>query len=380
MSNHPTVSSFFAFENEALRYRGTSDDEARQQTKIWNTNNYFDAALLFVLFIVEFLVMYVAVDYWAAGAITLGTVVLMQAYVVQIASKQFDFGRVVRTIFNIHAQGTEALQMIKLPYEIQDVQHATLLGADSGEIAFENVQFAYDTNRVILNEVTVTIPGGQRVALVGPSGAGKSTLVRLIMRTFDPTGGTVRIDGQDIGTVTLQSLREAIAFVPQEPLLFHRTLMDNIRYGHLSATDDEVIAAARLAHCDEFIDTLPEKYQTYVGERGIKLSGGERQRVAIARAILKNAPILILDEATSSLDSQSEALIQDALDVLMKGKTVIVIAHRLSTIRKMDRILVIDGGAVREDGTHDELLKNDKSLYKALWDLQAGGFIKSQEE
>jgi ABC-type multidrug transport system fused ATPase/permease subunit len=224
--------------------------------------------------------------------------------------------------------------------------------------------------------VSLEIAPGQKVALVGPSGAGKTTFVRLLLRLYDVTDGSICIDGQDIRSVTLESLRHAVSLVPQDPVLFHRTLMENIRYGRFDATDDEVIAAAKLAHCHEFIEALPEKYETYVGERGIKLSGGERQRVAIARAILKNAPILILDEATSSLDSHSESLIQDALDVLMGGKTVLVIAHRLSTIRKMDRILVVDEGGIKEDGSHDELLQNDSSLYKQLWNLQAGGFMK----
>ena len=170
-------------------------------------------------------------------------------------------------------------------------------------------------------------------------------------------------------------MRSQIALVPQEVVLFHNTILENIRYGKPMATDEEVMEAARLAHCDEFIHGLPQGYQTFVGERGVKLSGGERQRVAIARAILKNAPILVLDEATSSLDSHSELLIQDALDVLMKGKTAIVIAHRLSTIRKMDRIVVVERGTIKEEGTHETLLKNPKSFYKTLWELQAGGFI-----
>jgi ABC-type multidrug transport system fused ATPase/permease subunit len=183
------------------------------------------------------------------------------------------------------------------------------------------------------------------------------------------------VDGQDIAEVTQQSLRRNISLVPQDPILFHRTLLENIRYGRRSATDAETLEAARLAHCDEFALELTQGYGTYVGERGIKLSGGERQRVAIARAILKNAPILILDEATSSLDSHSEAMIQDALDKLMKGKTTIVIAHRLSTIRKMDRIIVLEHGRVIEEGNHEQLLEKSSSLYAKLWNLQAGGFV-----
>ena len=201
------------------------------------------------------------------------------------------------------------------------------------------------------------------------------------MRLYDIKDGSILIDGQNIATVTQDSLREKISLVPQDPALFHRSLMENIRYGRRDATDEEVIRAAKLAHCDEFIEALPEKYNTFVGERGVKLSGGERQRVAIARAIVKNAPILVLDEATSSLDSHSEALIQDALRVLMEGKTTIVVAHRLSTIRKVDRIIVIGSTGILEEGTHDELLKNPQGLYSKLWNLQAGGFAdKSIEE
>ncbi len=194
---------------------------------------------------------------------------------------------------------------------------------------------------------------------------------------YNLSEGNIEIDGQDIQKVKQSSLRENISLVPQDPILFHRTLMENIRYGRRNATDAEVIKAAKLANCDDFIENLPLKYNTFVGERGIKLSGGERQRVAIARAILKNAPILILDEATSSLDSHSETLIQDALDKLMKNKTTIVIAHRLSTIKKMDRIIVLEDGGIIEEGSHDDLVKNEKSLYRHLWTLQAGGFIIS---
>ena len=225
-----------------------------------------------------------------------------------------------------------------------------------------------------MDNFSLKIPVGQKIAIVGSSGAGKTTFVRLLMRFFNLNSGKIMIDGIDISSISQKNLREKISFVPQDPVLFHRTLKENIRYGKRDATDEEVIIAAHLAHCDEFIDGLPKGYDTYVGERGIKLSGGERQRVAIARAILKNSPILILDEATSSLDSHSEALIQDALHTLIKGKTTIVIAHRLSTIREMDRIIVIEKGKIIEDGVHDELAKIEGGLYKKLWDLQAGGF------
>lgn len=228
----------------------------------------------------------------------------------------------------------------------------------------------------MIRDFNLTIRSGEKVGFVGPSGAGKTTLSALLLRFFNLPNGKILIDGQNIADVTQESLRANVALVPQEPILFHRTLMENIRYGREGATDAEVMASAELAHCSEFIERLPDKYHTLVGERGIKLSGGERQRVAIARAILKSAPILVLDEATSSLDSHSEALIQDALGKLMRGKTTIVIAHRLSTIMRMDRIVVMRRGEIKEVGSHDRLIQNPQSLYKKLWELQVGGFIK----
>jgi ABC-type multidrug transport system fused ATPase/permease subunit len=261
------------------------------------------------------------------------------------------------------------------PHEIKDLPGAKELAVSLAKIEYKDVHFSFNQTREVLKGIDLTIHQKEKIALIGPSGAGKSTFVKLLLRLYDLTSGEIAIDDQDIKHVTQESLRKNISLVPQDPILFHRTLKENIRYGRRDATDEEVYEAARLAHCDEFIRGLPQGYDTYVGERGIKLSGGERQRVAIARAILKNAPILILDEATSSLDSESEFLIQDALDTLMKGKTVIVIAHRLSTIRKMDRIIVLEDGKIREEGTHDYLLGQEESLYKKLWNLQAGGFI-----
>ncbi len=215
------------------------------------------------------------------------------------------------------------------------------------------------------------------MGLVGKSGAGKTTLVMLLLRHYDVDAGSIVIDNTDIGGVTQDSLRQTIAVVPQESLLFHRSIKENIAYGKPDATDKEIIRAARLAHAHEFIQKLSRGYDSLVGERGIKLSGGERQRVAIARAILKNAPVLVLDEATSSLDSESELAIQVALQALMKGKTVIAIAHRLSTLHAMDRIIFLDGGKIAEDGTHDELLKRG-GIYADLWAHQAGGFLQDE--
>jgi ABC-type multidrug transport system fused ATPase/permease subunit len=285
---------------------------------------------------------------------------------------------VIRNVYEGIADAKEMVEILETPYEIKDIPKAKKLKANKGEIKFTDVSFNFNETREVLTDLNLTIKAGEKIAVIGPSGAGKTTFVRLIMRLYEITKGSIEIDGQEIHTVTQDSLREAISLVPQDPVLFHRTLMENIRYGKRDATDDEVKEAARLAHCDEFIDVLPLKYETFVGERGIKLSGGERQRVAIARAILKHAPILILDEATSSLDSHSEALIQDALDNLMKNCTTIVIAHRLSTIRKMDRIIAMKNGKIIEEGTHEQLANQESGLYKDLWELQAGGFIQKE--
>jgi ATP-binding cassette subfamily B protein len=266
--------------------------------------------------------------------------------------------------------------MLEKPIEVLDSPSAEQLVVHSGEIDFRNVNFAYDGGeRLTLSNFNLSVPSGMRIALVGESGAGKSTIAKLLLRFADVTSGGIYIDGMNIANVTQQSLRESIAVVSQDTALFHRTLLENIRYGRPEATDEEVIAAAKAAHCHEFITRLPLGYNTLVGERGVKLSGGERQRIAIARAILKNSQIVFLDEATSALDSESEALIQDALAHLMAGKTLLVIAHRLSTIKEMDTIMVLSDGQVVESGSHDELLQVQGGRYRALWTKQSGGFI-----
>jgi ATP-binding cassette subfamily B protein len=269
--------------------------------------------------------------------------------------------------------------MLDLPIEIQDMPGAKDLVVRKGEIVFSQVHFRYKNAEPLFENKSVTIEPGQKVGLVGYSGGGKTTFVNLILRLYDVTGGHILIDGQDIKEVTMDSLRTNIGMIPQEPTLFHRSLMENIRYGYLDATDEEVIAASKQAHAHEFIEKLPKGYHSLVGERGVKLSGGQRQRIAIARAILKDAPILLLDEATSQLDSITEKYIQNALWQLMKEKTTIVIAHRLSTLLNMDRILVFDNGKIIEDGNHQELLAKG-GHYKALWDAQVGGFLPDQRD
>lgn len=272
----------------------------------------------------------------------------------------------------------QSLMALMLPLEIQDKPNARALNCTHGQITFDNVKFHYKGTEPLFQNKSIEIGAGQKVGLVGYSGGGKSTFVNLILRLYDATDGAILIDGQDIRDVTQDSLRENIAMIPQDPSLFHRSLMENIRYGRINASDEEVIEAAIKAHAHEFISTLPQGYYSLVGERGVKLSGGQRQRIAIARAILKNAPILILDEATSQLDSVTESLIQESLWELMQNKTTIVIAHRLSTLLHMDRILVFDKGKIYEDGTHSALLARG-GLYKHLWDAQVGGFLGDEK-
>ncbi len=272
----------------------------------------------------------------------------------------------------------QSLVSLMAPLEITDKPNAAVLNCTQGKITFNNVTFHYTGSAPLFQNKSIEIGAGQKVGLVGYSGGGKSSFVNLILRLYDITDGAILIDGQDIRDVTQDSLRENIAMIPQDPSLFHRSLMDNIRYGRIDATDEEVIEAAKKAHAHEFIEKLSQGYDSLVGERGVKLSGGQRQRIAIARAIVKNAPILILDEATSQLDSVTESLIQESLWELMQNKTTIVIAHRLSTLLHMDRILVFDKGKIVEDGTHNGLLAKG-GLYTTLWDAQVGGFLGNEK-
>ncbi len=380
ISNNNAISLFTGNIHESRGYRDVSDDQANKKYFSWRVGSLIDYAQAILISFVEFFIFYYAIKYWGSGLITIGTFVLAQTYVINVADKMWGLNRIIRNFYESLADCKEIVDILETKHEVADITDAKNLSVSGGEIVFEKVSFEFNDDRKVLRDLNLTIKPKQRLAVVGPSGAGKTTLVRLIMRLYDIKSGTIKIDGQDIREVTQESLRHNISLVPQDPVLFHRTLMENIRYGRRDATDEEVIKAARLAHCSEFIDSLPNKYDTFVGERGIKLSGGERQRVAIARAILKKAPILIFDEATSSLDSHSEALIQDALENLMKESTTIVIAHRLSTIKKMDRIISMRDGKIVEDGSHHELSNRKSGLYKKLWDLQVSGFIDNNNQ
>jgi ATP-binding cassette subfamily B protein len=357
----------FANKNEELRLI---------RNRSYNLNNVYDAIQGVLTGSLEVGILFAAIGLWTKGALTIGDFVLIQSYLLNIFMRIWGFGRVIRRIYESLSDADDMTEVLVAPHEVQDIPGAKGLKAEKGEIVFDSVTFRYgESGREIISGLNLNIKPGEKVAFVGKSGAGKTTITKLLLRMHDVSSGVIMIDGQDISKVTQESLWKNISLVPQDPILFHRPLMENIKYGNPSATNEEVVAAAKAANCHEFISSLPEGYDTYVGERGVKLSGGERQRVAIARAILRNAPILVLDEATSSLDSEAESLIQEALERLMKGKTVIVIAHRLSTIRKMDRIIVMENGNISEEGAHESLISDKNSLYGKLWKLQAGGFV-----
>lgn len=311
---------------------------------------------------------------WQQGALSAGEVVFIFNTTWNITMMAWLAGLELPLLFKEIGICRQALTIIQAPHDIINSPDAQKLNVVKGEILFDHVTFRYLKNQNLFEGKTILIEAGQKVGLVGFSGSGKSTFVNLILRHYDVQGGRILIDGQNISNVTQESLREQISIIPQDPSLFHRSLMENIRYGRLDATDEQVIEASKKAHCHEFIMKMPEKYNSPVGERGVKLSGGQRQRIAIARAILKNAPILILDEATSSLDSVTEMEIQEGLEHVMQGHTTLVIAHRLSTLSGMDRILVFKEGKIVEDGSHEDLMET-QGHYARMWDMQAGGFL-----
>lgn len=309
------------------------------------------------------------------GIVSVGTVYLMFVYSLNVNRQLWEMNHIMRMYNRVIGDAHEMTEILHTDYDLVDRSKKKLV-AKHGEVVFDNVTFTHDNGKgeQVFTDFSLTIPAGQRVGIVGHSGSGKTTLTRILLRFSDIENGRIMIDSQDISQVTQKSLHEEVAYVAQEPMLFHRSLSENIAYGRQNATPKQIITASKKAHAYEFIQKLPQGFETLVGERGVKLSGGQRQRIAIARAILKDAPILVLDEATSALDSESEKLIQASLDELMKGRTSIVIAHRLSTIAKLDRIIVLDQGKIVEDGAHAELLKK-KGTYANLWGHQSGGFI-----
>ncbi|MDB5178702.1 MAG: transporter [Patescibacteria group bacterium] len=310
----------------------------------------------------------------------IGTIFLVVSYTASMAERLWNFQNVLRQYNRAMGDASDMVEILQIKPGIQDPARPEPSRMRQGAITFTGVTFTHgDADETLFEDFSLKIKPGEKIGLVGHSGSGKTTLTRLLLRFSDLDSGHITIDGQDIAAVTQDDLRRAISYVPQEPMLFHRTLRENIAYGKLDAPEEEIMRAATRAHAHEFIGKIPKGYETMVGERGIKLSGGQRQRIAIARAMLKDAPILVLDEATSALDSESEHLIQDALWSLMEGRTAIVIAHRLSTIQHMDRIIVLEDGRITEQGSHAKLLAKG-GAYAKLWSRQSGGFIDGDEE
>ncbi len=334
----------------------------------------FSAALVLMLGMVGY-----ALKIWSDGDMTVGEFSMVSGLAILLIEAARGLSRSFLEFFEYLGNISDGVAVFVQPHEIVDAPGAPALEIERGEIEFRDVDFVYQEGLRVFKNLNVTIEAKQQVGLVGFSGSGKSTFVNLMLRLFEPSAGSIRIDGQNITEVTQDSLRESISMIPQDPQLFHRSLMENIRYGRLEATDEEVVEAAKKAHAHDFILETEQQYDSLVGERGVKLSGGQRQRIAIARAILKDAPILILDEATSALDSVTEKEIQLGLENLMRGRTVVVVAHRLSTVAHMDRILVFDRGRIIEDGSHEQLLPR-KGHYSRLWDMQAGGFLPETDQ
>lgn len=373
-SNILAVKFFSARDKEIDSFKKYTAEGAKRSRRAWFMGGMIDLTQHLLIICVQGVTLYLMIVLWLRGEISIGTVVLVETYMVVVANNLWEFGNAFTRFMKSIADMKEIVDIFEIIPDILDTENPEKLRMNEGNIEFKNVSFKYALGDEVLSGFNLEIKSGERVGIVGHSGAGKSTITKLLLRSNDITGGSITIDGQDIRNVTQDDLRSVISYVPQEPVLFHRSIRENISYGKMDASKEEILSVAKKAHADEFISRLPKGYETFVGKRGVKLSGGERQRVAIARAMLKDSPILVLDEATSSLDSISEHYIQEAFGELMKGKTTLVIAHRLSTVQKMDRIIVLDRGKIVEQGTHKELLEKN-GFYADLWNHQTGGFL-----
>lgn len=376
VSNIAIVKAFSAEKTELKNYKGLVKILRKANIKemksvLFITGSF--GAMMTVMNVSAFVAAIFATEHHLAN---IGVVYLVISYTLSVVAQLWSVSNTTRSYVRIIGDAGPMISTLDEEIELKDSAHPIKANITNGDVVFKDVTFTHEENSsALFKNFSINIKAGERIGLVGRSGSGKTTLTRLLLRFSDVDSGQILIDSQPIEDMAQADLRNFIAYVPQDPMLFHRTLRENIAYGKPGATDEEIKQAADSANAQEFIDKLPKGLDTVVGERGVKLSGGQRQRVAIARAILKNAPILLLDEATSALDSESEKLIQDALEKLMKNKTSIVIAHRLSTIAKLDRIVVLDEGKIVEQGTHTELLSNH-GTYASLWAHQSGGFIE----
>jgi ATP-binding cassette, subfamily B, heavy metal transporter len=368
--NYETVKYFNNEAHEERRYDASLSRYERAYTRSETTLNLLNAGQAAIIAVGLTLVMSLAAQGVAAGRMTVGDFVLVNTYLIQLYMPLNFLGFAYREIKQGLTDMEEMFRLLREPQEVEDARGAAQLRAGPGELVFDEVRFGYRPDREILKGVSFRVPPGRTLAIVGPTGAGKSTISRLLFRFYDVTDGAVRVDGQDIRDVTQPSLRAAIGVVPQDTVLFNDTIRYNIAYGRPGATDEEVVAAARLAQVHDFVERLPDGYRTMVGERGLKLSGGEKQRVAIARTILKDPRILILDEATSALDTRTEGEIQAALNRVSADRTTLVIAHRLSTVVDADEIIVLQDGMVVERGSHAALIAQG-GLYAGMWQRQA---------
>ena len=376
IGNMDAVQAFAHEDEEQVRHEGNVKDYIRKSLRSWDYHVLRIDSTISPLYVLTNALGLALAIVLSDDAATIAAIFVTFSYFSSVTMILWEFNRTYRSLENAIADAAQFTELLLVPSSITDPADPKPFRVSKGRVTFKDVNFSYnDNDEKLFADLNLDIKPGEKIALAGHSGGGKTTITKLLLRFVDVTGGELLIDGQNVTQARLRDIRLGIAYVPQEPAMFHRSIRENIRYGKLNASDDEVIAAAKKAHAHEFIMKLPEGYETMVGERGVKLSGGQRQRIAIARAIIKDAPILVLDEATSALDSESEKLIQDALRELMKNRTAIVIAHRLSTIQHMDRIIVLDEGRIAEQGAHAELLRK-KGIYAKLWAHQSGGFIE----
>lgn len=377
ITNIASVKLFSGIDNEMKQVNHSLDAYIKNNQKLQLYTMQINVVQGIGVIILIGLMLALLVHFRIQGQISVGDFALVIMLTANLIEGIYMIGRKLVEFSKVVGICNQALSIIIAPHEIVDAVNANDLIVTKGMIQFNGVKFAYSKNKPVFNNLNLVINSQQKIGLVGLSGGGKSTFVKLLLRLYDIQEGNILIDGQDVSLVKKDSLQKQIATIPQEPELFHRSVLDNIRFARPDASDDDVYDAAKKAHCHEFINDLPDGYHSLVGERGIKLSGGQRQRIAIARAVLKNSSILALDEATSALDSVTEKYIQEALDEAMCGKTVIVIAHRLSTLKSMDRILVFENGCIVEDGSPQDLLKLTEGRFSKFWKMQSEGFIQT---